>query len=219
MTNKPRSAPTANPVHFKRFLSGFSTVSLITLLLASGVPATADPITDQIDAGRRAYEAGDARVAIQALNFAVAQIEEQLKAVQLQLLPAALPGWTAEDAVSESGGLAAMIAGTNLSRSYRREEDGAALTISITADSPLLAMMNMMMSTPMLLQTDPGSSPYTFGGFRGTLKKDDDGSETIMLMVGSRILVQLEGSGVDRQTLEAYLEAMNLSQLEKALLG
>ena len=40
-----------------------------------------------------------------------------------------------------------------------------------------------------------------------------------MLMIGSRILVQLESSGVDQQTLEAYLEAMNLSQLEKALLG
>jgi hypothetical protein len=196
-----------------------ASLPLVGLLLTAGMSAAADPITDQIDAGRRAYEAGDARVAVQALNFAVAQIEEQLKTAQLQLLPAALPGWTAENAVSESGGLAAMIAGTNLSRGYRREEDGATLTISVTADSPLLAMMNMMMSAPMLMQADPSSSPYSFGGFRGTLKKGDDGTETIMLMIGSRILVQLESSGVDQQTLEAYLEAMNLSQLEKALLG
>ncbi len=219
MTGSPRFASITSVCTLRPSRSRLRRLSLVGLLLASPLPAAADPITDQIDAGRRAYEAGDARVAVQALNFAVAQIEEQLKAVQLQLLPAPLPGWTAEDAVSGSGGIAAMIAGTNLSRGYRREADGATLSISVTADSPLLAMMNMMMSTPMLMQADPGSSPYTFGGFRGTLKKGEDGTQTVMLMVGSRILVQLEGSGVDLQAMETYLEAMDLPQLEKALLG
>ncbi|KAA6185656.1 hypothetical protein F2Q65_08145 [Thiohalocapsa marina] len=190
------------------------------LLLPLGSPApAADAVTEQIDAGRQAYEAGDPRGAIQALNFAVAQIEEQLKALQLQVLPAPLPGWTAEDAQSETAGFAAMIAGTNLSRTYRRDDGEASLTITITADSPMLAMMNMMMSTPLLMQADPDNAPFTFGGYRGTIQQPPDGSAKVMLMVGSRILVQLEGRGTDRQTLEAYLEALNLSGLEKALLG
>ncbi|MGB5734731.1 MAG: hypothetical protein WBM40_09830 [Thiohalocapsa sp.] len=191
---------------------------LLTLILAAG--AQADSVTDQIEAGRRAYEAGDARVAIQALQFAVAEIETQLSKKQLELLPQPLPGWSADDAVSETGGFAAMLAGTNLSRSYRNDASGAGVQISITADSPLLAMMGMMMSTPMLMQAQPGSSPYTRAGFRGMLEKDDADNVKITLMVGTRILLQMQGSdGASRAELEAYLDAMDLGNLEKALLG
>ncbi|MGD8207188.1 MAG: hypothetical protein PVH47_03830 [Thiohalocapsa sp.] len=200
------------------------TAALLTTLLALGAPigpvAEADPITDQIDAGRRAYEAGEARVAIQALQFAVAEIEAQLREQQLKLLPEPLPGWTAEGAASKSEGLAAMIAGTSLSRSYIETDTGAELTITITADSPLLAMMGMMMTTPMLMQAQPGSSPYSYDSFRGMLETDDAGSAKITLMVGTRILLQLEGTdGADRDDLEAYLDAMDLANLERALLG
>lgn len=200
-----------------------STLSLILIASVSTVASTgslADQITDQIDAGRRSYEAGDARVAIQALQFAVAEIEAQLRQRQLLLLPEPLPGWSADDAVSESGGLAAMIAGTNLSRSYRNDSTGAGVQISIIADSPLLSMMGMMMSSPMMMQATPGSSPYLHEGYRGMMEQNQDGTIKVSLMVGSRILVQIEGDGsANRETLEAFLTRMDLSNLEKALLG
>jgi hypothetical protein len=196
--------------------------SMLPLILtaAIGASANADQITDQIDAGRRAYEAGEARVAMQALQFAIAEIETQLRQQQLQLLPEPLPGWSAEDAVSESAGLAAMIAGTNLSRSYRNDTTGASVQVTVTADSPLLAMMGMMLSSPMLIQANPGSSPFLHGSYRGMIEQDEDGTTQLSLMVGTRILVQIEGKGgADRETLEAYLQAMDLPRLEKALLG
>jgi hypothetical protein len=196
--------------------------SILPLILtaAIGASANADQITDQIDAGRRAYEAGEARVAMQALQFAIAEIETQLRQQQLQLLPEPLPGWSAEDAVSESAGLAAMIAGTNLSRSYRNDTTGASVQVTVTADSPLLAMMGMMMSSPMLMQANPGSSPFLHGSYRGMIEQNEDGTTKLSLMVGTRILVQIEGKGgADRETLNAYLQAMDLPKLEKALLG
>ena len=189
-------------------------------VLAGTTYAAAEPVIDQIEAGRRAYEAGDARVAIQALQFAVAQIEEQLRAKQLTLLPEPLAGWTAEEPAAGTGGLAAMIAGTTLTRTYHNEGTGAEVTITVTADSPLLSMMNMMMTTPMLMQATPSNTPYTYGAFRGILEQQGAEATKITLMVGTRILVQVDGNGqTDRQTLEAYLEAMNLQNLEKALLG
>jgi hypothetical protein len=199
----------------------FIALPLLALTLAAAAPLQADPITDQIDAARRAYEAGDARVAIQALQFAVSQIEQQLTQQQLQLLPEPLPGWTADTAAAESSGLTAMIAGTQLTRSYQKTDTDQTVKITVTADSPLLSMMSMMMSAPILMQANPNSSPYTFGGFRGILEQDANaGTAKITLMVGTRILVQIDGAGgVDRQTLEAYLQAMNLQNLEKALLG
>ena len=185
---------------------------LILCLLCASAPSLADPITDQIDAAKRAYEAGDERVAIQALEFAAAQIRDKLKAQQLELLPAPLPGWSADEPVTDAGGIAAMFTGTNLARTYHRD-DGASLSISITADSPLLSMMTTLM------QANLSATPYTRGGYRGVLELHEDGSSRVLLLVGTRIQVQVEGNGVDQQTLEAYLDAIALDRLEKALLG
>ncbi len=185
---------------------------LVLCLLGAPAPVLADPITDQIDAAKRAYEVGDERVAIQALEFAAAQIRDKLKKQQLDLLPAPLAGWTADEPSTDAGGIAAMLTGTNLTRTYRRE-DGASITIGITADSPLLSMLTTLM------QADPSATPYTRGGYRGAFEAHRDGSSRILLLIGTRIQVQLEARGVDRQTLEAYLDAIKLDRLEDALLG
>ena len=191
----------------------------IALSVCCTLPALADPIVDQIDSARQAYENGDARVAIQGLNIAVSQIEQQLTRQQLKLLPAPLEGWTADEATAQGGGFAAMIVGTNLSRTYRNETSDAEITITITSDSPMLPMLNMMLSAPMLLQADPRSNAYSYQSFNGVLQQGDAGAMQVSLMIGSRILVQIEGTGAEQQELEAYLDAMNLAQLEQALLG
>jgi hypothetical protein len=184
-------------------------------LAAALIPAEllADPVTDQIDAAKRAYAAGDEQVAMQALEFAIAQIKDKLKTEQLGLLPAPLPGWSADEPVTDAGGIAAMFTGTTLARGYRRAEDNATVTLTITADSPVLSMLSTLM------QANPSSSPYTRGGYRGVLELRDGAASRILLMVGTRIQVQVEGSGVDQQTLEAYLDAIDFDELEKALLG
>jgi len=87
------------------------------------------------------------------------------------------------------------------------------VTLTITADSPVLSMLSTLM------QANPSSSPYTRGGYRGVLELRDGAASRILLMVGTRIQVQVEGSGVDQQTLEAYLDAIDFDELEKALLG
>jgi hypothetical protein len=70
-----------------------------------------------------------------------------------------------------------------------------------------------------LMQANPSATPYTRGGYRGVLELHQDGTSRILLLVGTRIQVQMEGSGVDQQTLEAYLDAVKLDRLEQALLG
>ena len=192
-------------------MSRLSLPILTLCMLGAAAPLSADPITDQIDAAKRSYEAGDERVAIQALEFAAAQIRDKLKKQQLDLLPAPLPGWTADEPATDAGGIAAMFTGTTLTRTYHRE-DGASVNITITADSPLLSILTTLM------QANPSATPYTRGGYRGVLE-ETEGSTRILLLIGSRIQVQLTGSGVDQQTLEAYLDAIQLDRLEDALLG
>jgi hypothetical protein len=188
--------------------------SAVGVLLTSGCAlAVADPVTDQIDAAKRAYQNGDARVAIQALEFAAAQIRDVLEARQLSLLPEPLSGWVADDPMSETGGIAAVLAGTNLTRNYRQTGGDGLVSITITADSPVLSLLTTLM------QASPASTPYTHRGYRGMLEAHEDGSRKALLMIGTRIQIQVETSGTDQQTLESYLDAMDLEGLEQALLG
>lgn len=192
-------------------------VLLLSLLLGAG-GAGADPVIDQIEAAKRAYEAGDAAVAIKALNFAVAQIEQQQTARQLQLFPAPLPGWVAEDATADAAGLAAMLTGKILSRNYREPQSGATVKITMSANSPFLGVMAGLMQMPLLMQADPNTSLYSFSGYQGMLKKDDGGGLDLSLMIGTNLLLQLQGSGGATQAnLEAFLNAMDLGAVQKAL--
>jgi hypothetical protein len=196
------------------------TLCALLMLLGAVTPGAADPVTDQIDAALQAYREGESRIAIQALQFAAAQIEEQLAEQRALLLPEPLKGWSAEAADSTSGGLIGLLTGTSISRSYRQNESSARVGITVTADSPLLAMMNMLMATPMLMQAEPGTKPYSFGAYRGMLQTDSNGDAQLSLMLGTRILLQLDGSGgATKDMLEAYLKAIDLKALEKALIG
>lgn len=193
---------------------------ILAAALVLAQPALGDEVTDQLDAARKAYESGELRSAVDTLNFAVAKIKEQLTGRLLQLLPEPLPGWQADAAQSESAGIAAMITGTNLSRRYYRP-DGAEVTLSLMADSPLLPMLTMFLSSPFMLQADPGTKAYSLKGQRGLLKHSPDSTEyEASLMVGNRILVQGKGTGLtDEKAVQAYLEALDLDAIQKAFGG
>jgi hypothetical protein len=188
--------------------------------LGLGQPVQADEVTDQLDAARKAYESGELRTAVDTLNFAIAKIQEQVTARLLQLLPEPLPGWQADAAQSESGGIAAMITGTNLSRRYYRP-DGAEVQLSLMADSPLLPMLTMFLSSPFMMQADPATKPYSLKGQRGMLKHSPDSNAyEASLMVGNRILIQGKGSGLpDEKAVQQYLEALDLAAIQKAFGG
>jgi hypothetical protein len=198
--------------------AALSTLAL-TLMLTLQVPsARADEVTDQLDAARKAYDAGELRGAVQALNFASASIQQQINNRLLKLLPEPLAGWQADAAKSEAGGIAAMVAGTIISRTYSRE-DGTQVELRLMADSPMMAMMTMMMQTPFLMQASQDTHVYTNRGRQGMLQHED-GSDSweISLMVGSRILIQSKVTGSqDQAPAEDYLNAIDLDAVEKAL--
>jgi len=185
------------------------------------VPAAhADEVTDQLAAAREAYDAGDLRNAVNSLNFVIAKIREQETARLLTLLPAPLAGWQADPAQSETPGIASMITGTNLTRRYFRPEGGE-VKLTVTADSPLLPMLTMFLTSPFMLQADPSSKPYAFKGQQGLIKHDPQSSDyEVTLMIGNRILIQGKGSGLpDGAAVQQYVESVDLNALQKAFGG
>ncbi|MGQ9658718.1 MAG: hypothetical protein ACUVT0_01205 [Thermochromatium sp.] len=186
--------------------------------LCLAAPVQADEVTDQLAIARKAYESGELRTAIETLNFAVAKIQEQMTANLVKLLPEPLPGWTADAPESQAGGMAAMITGTTLSRTYRRG-DGAEIRLSLMADSPLMPMLTMALSMPFVIQNNPAMKTYSFQGYRGMLEHAADSQDyEITLMVGNRLVIQGKGSRLaDSQPIEAYFEKLDLKAIQNAL--
>ncbi len=198
-----------------------TTIGNLVLAAGLGLPLTmaaADEVTDQLDTGRQQYAAGELRKSIETLNFAVAKIQEQITAGLLKLFPAPLDGWNADEAQSQSGGIAAMITGTTLSRRYVRD-DGAEVTLSLMADSPMMPMLTMAISMPFMMQSNQDLKTYSLKGERGMMEHTA-GTQTYKatVMVGSRLVVQGEGTGLDDAApLEQYLQALDLDAIQDAL--
>jgi hypothetical protein len=188
------------------------------LVLTAGLitPLHADDMSEQLEAARAAYERGELQTSVQGLQFVIAALQERIDQSLLRLLPEPLPGWAAEESQATSGGMAAMFIGTHLSRRYQRE-DGASLEISLTANSPFLPMMTMMLSNPLMIQSDPHSRLFTHAGRRGLIRQDRDtkGWE-ISLIGGGNLLIRVSGTGIERTDAEAYLKAIDLTAVEKA---
>jgi len=194
-----------------------SLLATATLALSLATPAGADEISDQLDTARTQYDSGELRQAIQTLQYAVASIQEKINIDLVKLLPEPLAGWRADEPQAQSAGIAAMIAGANLSRRYFRD-DGAEVEVGITADSRLMPMITMMLSNPLMMQTSPSTKIYTYGGQRGMIEHEKDSDRwEISLLVANKILVKVNGSGLkDKTDAEAYLKAIDLDAVRQA---
>lgn len=185
--------------------------------LTFATPVGGDEITNQLDRARTEYDSGALRKAIQTIRSAVTGIREKINRDLLKLLPEPQEGWQADAPQVRSTGMATMLAGTNLSRRYSRA-DGAEVEISVMADSPLMPMMSMMLSNPMLIQMDPDTKSYTYAGQPGVIKhgKDSDKWE-ISLLVAEKILIKVDGKGLrDKEGMVAYLGVLDFDAIQQA---
>ncbi len=190
-------------------------VPLLTGLFLVGI-VQADEVTGQIQAGVEAYQQQDYQLAVDELNYAVAQIQEKLNAANSTLLPEPLPGWTADAVENTSAAMAMMGGGTNMERSYYR--NGETVNISIIANSPMLSGMMAMFTNPMVMSSNPNMKPYRYKRHKG-VKEVDGGNTRITLIMKGLVMIKVEGARLkDEKMLEQYLEAMDLKRIQGALL-
>lgn len=199
-----------------------STWLLLAAALGIGLgpaPVRADEIADQIREGLKNYESGSYAEAIGSLNFAVAQIQEKQAGRLKEAFPPPLDGWKAEEASGQFAGAAMMGGGISASRHYYRDDADASVDIEIVTDSPLLQSMAMFLTNPALMAGQPGSKLVRIKGNKGLQKfSAEDRSGEITVMIQSRMLVTVRGSGMDKpDALTAYANALDYAALEKYL--
>lgn len=174
----------------------------------------ADEITEQIQSGAQAYQQQDFQLAIEELNYAVAQIQEKLNAENATLLPEPLAGWTADSVENTSGAMAMMGGGANMARDYRRGNE--TVNLNIIANSPMLSGMMAMFSNPMLLGSNPDMKPYRYKRIKG-LKETSGNTVTLTLMMMGQVMIKAEGQNLkDEKVLEAYLDKMDFERIQRA---
>lgn len=174
------------------------------LALAAPTCAAADEVTDALAAAQSAYAAGD-------LNDAAAQITAASKAVlALQaakltgFLPEAPEGWTREIDDSTAGGMALMGIAGNTAQARYADAQGDGFTLTLTADSPLVAQMAGILGNPQMMAMM--GKVVKIGG-QDMLEQDG----ALSALVGGRVLVQAQG--MDSATMRKVLERLDFARL------
>lgn len=136
------------------------------LLAAEGT----DAVLTTIDQAIKQYRVGDFAGAASNLDYA-SQLVRQKKSERMKdLLPEPLAGWQAKPASAQTLGTAVFGGGVTVSRDYSKA--GAAVSVEIVSDSPVLQSVMMMLKNPMFAGA-AGGSLVTVKGQRAIIKYDD----------------------------------------------
>jgi len=179
----------------------------VLCLAAAAVPAAADDILDSIDAARKAYQAGDLANAKQSLDLASQLIGQKNAESFAALLPAALPGWTAEKAQANAVGAAMFGGASAASRTYTNAK-GDSVEVSITGDSAMIMQFGPMLNNPAL--AGAMGKLIRVGSQRAVQTNDGD----VMMLVANKFMVQVHGSA-DAAAKLAYAQAVDVTKLSK----
>ena len=189
--------------------------SVLRLLPALALAATVSPLgaddaTDNIDAAKAAYEAGNYSEALTALDTANQFIRQKKAEGVVKLLPDAPKGWEAGEPESEAAASSLLGGGVTVKRTYTRESSN--VTIKIQSDSAVMQYAAMF-SNPMLLSAS-GAKMETIKGQRVTVEfKSGADNGAIKAVVDNRYLVEFEGDGVTVDDLRTFAKAFDFAKL------
>lgn len=190
---------------------------LVSLPMLMNTPLMADEIEDQIQAGLKAYQDKEYKIAVDELKFAMAQLEKLTHDDNKKLLPPALDGWTmkADDNAAQAA-MSMLGGGSTIGANYQRGNEN--IHIQIIANSPMIAMVGMMINNPMMAAADKNTKPYRYKRIKGIKKTEGNNTEITLLLAG-QIMIRLDGENIKNSAvLEQYLDAIDMKKLKMSLL-
>ena len=171
-------------------------------------PARAADVTGQINEALAAYARKDIATTIAGLEAALNMLRQSRAEGYGALLPAAPPGWIADNVETVSVG--AVMAGGGVGASRKYHKGGDTVTVSILADSPLLQAMSALASSG--LAALGGVRTQIVNGRRVMYLKDDNAFTSI---VADRIVVRVEGENQSEETLKQFLTGVDFAAIER----
>lgn len=192
---------------------------LLTLPMLMNTPLIADEITDQIKAGLEAYEEKDYKTASEELKFVTALLEKLNQKENQKLMPEPLEGWTLKESDNSGSQIAMSMfggGGSSMKSEYRRDKEK--VEIEISANSPLMSVMTMMIKNPMMMAGQKNTKPFRYKKAKGMIKTEKNKTEITLILVG-QIMIKLTGRYLkDDEVLKEYLKKIDMNKLKEALL-
>jgi hypothetical protein len=188
---------------------GLAAAAAIVLAVA-GAPAGADEVTDQINRALAAYSNKNLNSAATALDTAASLIRQQEAKLWKTVLPQALPGWTAQK--PEGSALAPALLGGAVTVSRKYHKDGAIVTVTIIAHSPMVQVLAGFMTSGLGAMLG-GAEFVVIDGRRLLYSKSENSYQTL---VGNAVLVKVEGNpATDDAALRQYLHAVDFAAVKR----
>ena len=177
----------------------------LTLLLPAA--SRADELGDALGEINKAYKAGDFGTLRTALQDALQVLSQRAAANLAAALPSTCARSSSREAAetSSGGALGLLGGGTQASRQYTNAQ-GQSVKIEVTADSPLIAQMGMLLTNPAMMGAM--GKPIRIGNQRAVQTNDNE----IQMMVDNRILVGVTGDAQIEAKL-AYAKAIDLAKV------
>jgi len=172
--------------------------------------AKADDVLDELDRARHAYERQDFTAAADAADTATKLIRQAQAEAWKVMLPDPMPGWTGDEAQSNSIAPLFFGGGTSTSRVYRKGAD--TVEISIITSSPLILQgLAPFLSNGLISGGE--AKLVIIDGRKVTYVKGDN---SFNMMVADKALVRVKGSSaVADETLRSYLHAVRMSVVDR----
>ena len=187
-------------------------VLLLMVFCAIAADASADEVMDSINEAVLSYQDGKYTDAVESLDYASRLIRQKRSELLETLLPEPLKDWTAENASSESTGLAMLGGILSAKRVYRK--GSSRVTMEIT-DSP--ALQNIMaMFTNLMFTTTGGGRLKRIGGQKAMIQYDPDARNgDVTVMIENRCMLSVKGENISEQDLIDYASAVNYKKLKQ----
>ena len=193
---------------------------LLIILLGFGINGMTQDFTKAMTTAKSAYSAGKLEDAHFALQQAMQEVDLIIGKEVLKLLPAKMDTMSIDakdDNVSSNIGFV----GATIHRSYGRTTRKADL--SIISNSPMVAMINTVLNTPMMggMMNDGKSKTVKVQGYKARLEKQDGNAEgktnyELQIPLGSALITFRVDDCTDSKMLE-LANTIPLSQIAKLI--
>lgn len=180
----------------KRFaMCRLAVLAVTALLMASG--ASADEVTDQIDAAKRYYGEGDLTGAIEELEFARQALQAKQGAAYLATLPPAPAGWSVQDTPASEQAAVVPFAGTALQRVYTENGGAGRIEAQLLTGGGFMQGLAAMLTNPQILAAQPGAKRVRVGRENAVLTFDEgEKSGQLVMDLGGKLTLMLDGSAL-----------------------
>lgn len=179
-----------------------------------GTPATAST-TRRIDTARQLYQSGKLLQSADELSAAIDAIYEQLGQRYAVTLPGAPQGWTVEPPDPQR--LALMGGSPPAARDYRQTNGQGRMNARIVMDSDAARSMAPLFGPQLPQGVPPTVRRIRIGDYDAVVAYDQQqrGGE-VSVLLGNRILLQVEGIGVQNaEPMIATMRNWNIAELKR----